>query len=432
MLWPVGGRRNVDAAVVHPITLMKSNSHGLACYIRSVVGSCIVVVALCTMPSASATVVVSASGDLTGWGTFWGPSTSATADSVTPFISNGVSQGDYINTHGNGPLKAFASPLLASESDIWVSYLINVPAANLSIGWGGGISLFTDYNINHYVGGAGWYANSHTISGIGADYGLSAGYLLAADTQVAVLAHFYSSDATTYNRMSLFIDSNLSDGVSYYLGSALFSDFNLAAGVQGTASYIRLDGEDIRYYDNVTVATTSAEALAGVSGTLASVPEPSTYAAIFGAVALGCAAYKRRSSAVVQQGRGLVFVRSAILFVSVAAVAPAQFVSLLHFNGANGETVIVDEGVNTWTVSGNAALSANTAKWGQSVHFDGSGDYLTVNDLNAFKFGSSTFTIDFWINPANTNDAYLLGRDNSNGGAGFDLRIQGGGIGVGD
>lgn len=116
--------------------------------------------------------------------------------------------------------------------------------------------------------------------------------------------------------------------------------------------------------------------------------------------------------------------------IVAAGVAPAQTLSLLHFNGPNGSTTFGDEGGYTWNASGNAALSTNTAVWGQSVYFDGQGDFLTVGSANAFKFGAAPFTIDFWIKPNTTANAYLLGRDKPDEGVGFDLRIQNGGIAV--
>lgn len=123
-------------------------------------------------------------------------------------------------------------------------------------------------------------------------------------------------------------------------------------------------------------------------------------------------------------------VRPAAVLVLTAGAAPAQTLSLLHFDGANGSKSMVDDFGYTWTPAGNTALSTATAQTGQSVYFDGNGDHLTVGSSDAFKFGAAAFTIDFWLRPDTAANAYLLGRDNPDRGAGFDLRILNGGIAV--
>lgn len=50
------------------------------------------------------------------------------------------------------------------------------------------------------------------------------------------------------------------------------------------------------------------------------------------------------------------------------------------------------------TVNGDPQLS-DTAKFGQSAVFDGTGDYLTIPDSDDFDFGSGDFTFDFWVYP---------------------------------
>ncbi|MFH1790380.1 MAG: LamG-like jellyroll fold domain-containing protein, partial [Candidatus Omnitrophota bacterium] len=66
-------------------------------------------------------------------------------------------------------------------------------------------------------------------------------------------------------------------------------------------------------------------------------------------------------------------------------------VALLLHGGNTGDTAV--------TFNGNACLSGADRKFGESSFaFDGSGDYVTVPDKDAFDFGSKDFTIDFWIN----------------------------------
>jgi hypothetical protein len=114
-----------------------------------------------------------------------------------------------------------------------------------------------------------------------------------------------------------------------------------------------------------------------------------------------------------------------LALLATALVGNAQTISLVHFDGTNGSTTIVDEAGNTWTASGSAQISTTTAAWGQSAYFDGVGDFIRVDNASLFNFGSAPFTIDFWINPSNAgNNTYLLGRSNPNGGQGFDIRLD--------
>ena len=72
---------------------------------------------------------------------------------------------------------------------------------------------------------------------------------------------------------------------------------------------------------------------------------------------------------------------------------------LLHGDGANGSTTIVDSSPSPKTVTavGNAQISTAQSKFGgSSLAFDGSGDYLTVPSSAAFEFGTGDFTIEGW------------------------------------
>ena len=73
---------------------------------------------------------------------------------------------------------------------------------------------------------------------------------------------------------------------------------------------------------------------------------------------------------------------------------------LLHGNGTNGSTSVIDSSSNTKTVStnGNAVISTTQSKFGgSSLYFDGNGDYLTIPDHADFAFGGSDFTIEAWV-----------------------------------
>jgi len=83
---------------------------------------------------------------------------------------------------------------------------------------------------------------------------------------------------------------------------------------------------------------------------------------------------------------------------------------LLHGDGTNGSTNIVDSSYNpkTITVAGNAQISTTQSKFGgSSIYFDGSGDYLNIGyNGGAFDFGSSDWTVEFWIYLPSLPNAY--------------------------
>lgn len=73
---------------------------------------------------------------------------------------------------------------------------------------------------------------------------------------------------------------------------------------------------------------------------------------------------------------------------------------LLHGDGTNGSTTIVDSGPSPKTVTayGNAQISTAQSKFGgSSLYFDGTGDYLTLSDGSDWAFGTGDFTIEFWM-----------------------------------
>ena len=72
---------------------------------------------------------------------------------------------------------------------------------------------------------------------------------------------------------------------------------------------------------------------------------------------------------------------------------------LLHGDGTNGSTTIVDSSPlpKTVTAVGNAKISTAQSKFGgASIAFDGNGDYLTIPDEPAWDLPGN-FTIEFWI-----------------------------------
>ena len=71
---------------------------------------------------------------------------------------------------------------------------------------------------------------------------------------------------------------------------------------------------------------------------------------------------------------------------------------LIHANA------IADATGKTVTANDNAAVTTAQYKFaeiGNSIVFDGSGDYLTLADSDDWNFGADNFTIDFWVNFSN-------------------------------
>lgn len=75
---------------------------------------------------------------------------------------------------------------------------------------------------------------------------------------------------------------------------------------------------------------------------------------------------------------------------------------LLHGDGTNGSTNIIDSSLNTKTITvfGNAQISTTLSKFnGSSLAFDGSEDYLNAGVSGDYNFGTGDFTIEAWIYP---------------------------------
>ena len=232
-------------------------------------------------------------------GTVFGTGTGCTSESSNPFMVNGVSQGSYIAATSY-PLAFLSTPAIASAQGIWVGFLMRPIAPDT---WAGGISLFSDTFLPadprtmQFAGLAGWWGNSMNLTLAGPDGGMaSGGYSIADGQDVAVLAHLYDTgNSGTFNTGDLYIDANLTDGISF--GTPLISDFTLGDAVSTIAS-VRLGADpvnpEIRDYDNIVVSTTEQEAIDGLNG-VAPVPEPTTLA-LAGLGGLSLLRFRRRKS----------------------------------------------------------------------------------------------------------------------------------------
>lgn len=74
----------------------------------------------------------------------------------------------------------------------------------------------------------------------------------------------------------------------------------------------------------------------------------------------------------------------------------ANTLVLLHFDGSNGSTSIVDSAsARVWTAVGDAKLSNSYSVFGgTSLALDGAGDYVQTTDLSGLSFGTGDFCID--------------------------------------
>ncbi len=76
-------------------------------------------------------------------------------------------------------------------------------------------------------------------------------------------------------------------------------------------------------------------------------------------------------------------------------------VLLATATGTSDNNNITDSSTNNHSITVNGDVMAGTfspyRSGGYSTYFDGSGDYLTVPNNNAFKFGSENFTIECWV-----------------------------------
>jgi len=86
---------------------------------------------------------------------------------------------------------------------------------------------------------------------------------------------------------------------------------------------------------------------------------------------------------------------------------------LLHGDGADGSTQIIDSSPRTKTVTavGNAQISTTESKFnGSSLKFDGTGDYLGLGVNNPdYAFGSGDFTVEGWVYPIDTSASVFFG-----------------------
>jgi hypothetical protein len=103
--------------------------------------------------------------------------------------------------------------------------------------------------------------------------------------------------------------------------------------------------------------------------------------------------------------------------------------ALLHFNGTNGSTSIIDQTGKTWTISGAATISTAQSKFGgSSLACPGTSiNGATTPSTGDFDFGSGDFTIEFFVrfNVVTANCHILAKYNGSTGFAPFEFYMTG-------
>jgi hypothetical protein len=97
---------------------------------------------------------------------------------------------------------------------------------------------------------------------------------------------------------------------------------------------------------------------------------------------------------------------------------------LLHGDGTNGSTTIVDSSPTPKTVTavGDAKISTAQSKFGgASIAFDGIDSYLSVPSVSSTTLGASDFTVELWVYPTTNTGEFLFW--NANAGA-YGLRLN--------
>jgi hypothetical protein len=89
---------------------------------------------------------------------------------------------------------------------------------------------------------------------------------------------------------------------------------------------------------------------------------------------------------------------------------------LLHGDGANGSTTIIDSSPSPKTVTavGDAQINTTvTDPFGRTgvgvMAFDGTGDYLSAGSNSSFAFGTGDFTIECWLYRSSSNQQNFSG-----------------------
>jgi hypothetical protein len=100
---------------------------------------------------------------------------------------------------------------------------------------------------------------------------------------------------------------------------------------------------------------------------------------------------------------------------------------LLHGDGTNGSTTIIDSSPSPKTVTavGNAQISTAQSKFGgSSIAFDGTEDALSIPPSTNFDFANNSFTLECFIYLAGSGTRTIYSQRVGPSGGGVTLRIE--------
>lgn len=83
---------------------------------------------------------------------------------------------------------------------------------------------------------------------------------------------------------------------------------------------------------------------------------------------------------------------------------------LMHFDGANNGTTFIDERGTSFLSSPTIVTSTSSPQFGSACLSNTSGYIYCSNSSSKFGFGTSDFTIDYWMNTNSATNPTLMGQ----------------------
>lgn len=93
----------------------------------------------------------------------------------------------------------------------------------------------------------------------------------------------------------------------------------------------------------------------------------------------------------------------------------ANVMALLHFDGTNGSTTIVNSVAHgtTWTCGAGCSLTTTGPKWGTACLATGAGNSGLTSDHADYTIGTQDFTAEVWFQFASLQDTYAIDLGNA-------------------
>jgi hypothetical protein len=142
------------------------------------------------------------------------------------------------------------------------------------------------------------------------------------------------------------------------------------------------------------------------------------------------AVYRQRAFKSLERQRG--FILNPFRFGSGPPPTDPDFASvvlLLHMDGTNGSSTIIDSSnsAHTMTAQNGAVLTTGTKKFGTAaLDLDGASKHVTAPHSTDFSIQASDFTLECWVYRRNSsNSHYLLSKRSASLTDGWEWRISG-------